>query len=64
MTNDHEPLQISSNKIILFLYYFTGGCFGATTKKTIVGGWTFAWWLVTDVQRLSLEVRKFYIYKK
>lgn len=23
---------------------------------TIVGGWAWAWWLVTDVQRLSLEV--------
>ncbi|KAA0201957.1 hypothetical protein HAZT_HAZT001426 [Hyalella azteca] len=33
-----------------------GGCCGATTKKTIVGGWAWAWWFVTDVQRLSLEV--------
>lgn len=23
---------------------------------TVVGGWAWAWWLVTDVQRLSLEV--------
>ncbi|XP_018019934.1 flotillin-2 isoform X2 [Hyalella azteca] len=34
----------------------SGGCCGATTKKTIVGGWAWAWWFVTDVQRLSLEV--------
>ncbi|XP_063368508.1 flotillin-2 isoform X2 [Cydia amplana] len=34
----------------------SGGCFGSTTKKTIVGGWGWAWWLVTDVQRISLEV--------
>lgn len=35
---------------------FTGGCCGSTKKRTIVGGWAWAWWLVTDVQRLSLEV--------
>lgn len=33
----------------------SGGCFGSTKKK-IVGGWAWAWWLVTDVQRLSLEI--------
>ncbi|XP_062711391.1 flotillin-2 isoform X2 [Aedes albopictus] len=33
-----------------------GGCCGSTKKRTIVGGWAWAWWLVTDVQRLSLEV--------
>lgn len=33
-----------------------GGCCGSTRKRTIVGGWAWAWWLVTDVQRLSLEV--------
>ncbi|KAF5272016.1 hypothetical protein FQR65_LT04997 [Abscondita terminalis] len=32
------------------------GCCGSTKKVTIVGGWAWAWWLVTDVQRLSLEV--------
>uniref|UniRef100_A0A1B0FBA6 Band 7 domain-containing protein n=1 Tax=Glossina morsitans morsitans TaxID=37546 RepID=A0A1B0FBA6_GLOMM len=34
----------------------TGGCCGSTKKRTIVGGWAWAWWLVTDVQRLSLSV--------
>ncbi|CAH0595386.1 unnamed protein product [Chrysodeixis includens] len=34
----------------------SGGCFGSMTKRTIVGGWAWAWWLVTDVQRISLEV--------
>merc|ERR1711868_41326 len=34
----------------------SGGCWGSTSKKTVVGGWAWAWWLVTDVQRLSLEV--------
>lgn len=35
---------------------FTGGCCGSTKRVSIVGGWAWAWWLVTDVQRLSLEV--------
>ncbi|XP_070573029.1 flotillin-2-like isoform X1 [Ptychodera flava] len=34
----------------------SGGCCGATSKKTVIGGWAWAWCLVTDVQRLSLEV--------
>ncbi|KAF7993304.1 hypothetical protein HCN44_006364 [Aphidius gifuensis] len=33
-----------------------GGCCGSSKKKTIVGGYAFCWWFVTDVQRLSLEV--------
>ena len=36
--------------------FLSGGCCGSTSKKTVVGGWAWAWWLVTDVQRLSLEV--------
>jgi len=34
----------------------TGGCCGSTSQRTRVSGWAWAWWLVTDVQRLSLEV--------
>lgn len=34
----------------------SGGCCGSLKKKTIVGGYAFCWWFVTDVQRLSLEV--------
>lgn len=34
----------------------SGGCCGSTQKKMMIGGWAWAWWLVTDVQRLSLEV--------
>jgi len=34
----------------------SGGCCGAQTKKTIIGGWGWAWCLVTDVQSISLEV--------
>ncbi|ESO09353.1 hypothetical protein HELRODRAFT_185339 [Helobdella robusta] len=34
----------------------SGGCCGAQNKRTIIGGWGWAWWFVTDVQRISLEV--------
>lgn len=34
----------------------SGGCCGATGRKFIVGGWGWSWWMVTDVQRISLEV--------
>ncbi|XP_018569552.1 flotillin-2 isoform X1 [Anoplophora glabripennis] len=34
----------------------SGGCCGSTKKVAVVGGWAWAWWCVTDVQRLSLEV--------
>lgn len=34
----------------------SGGCCGSTNRNLVVGGWAWAWWLVTDVQRLSLEV--------
>uniref|UniRef100_A0A1A9WPD2 Uncharacterized protein n=1 Tax=Glossina brevipalpis TaxID=37001 RepID=A0A1A9WPD2_9MUSC len=33
----------------------SGGC-GSKQVRTIVGGWAWAWWIVTDVQRLSLNV--------
>ncbi|XP_023211057.1 flotillin-2-like [Centruroides sculpturatus] len=34
----------------------SGGCCGGLEKRMVVGGWSWAWWLVTDVQRLPLEV--------
>jgi len=34
----------------------SGGCFGSREKRTIVGGWAWAWALVSDVQQISLEV--------
>ena len=34
----------------------SGGCSGSSAKKILVGDWAWAWWRVTDVQRLSLEV--------
>lgn len=40
----------------MLLIMISGGCCGSTKKRTIVGGYAFTWWFVTDVQRLSLEV--------
>ncbi|XP_024866834.1 flotillin-2-like isoform X1 [Kryptolebias marmoratus] len=34
----------------------SGGCCGSDSKSYIVGGWAWAWWLVTNSQRLSLEI--------
>jgi len=35
----------------------SGGCCGGeNAKRTVVGGWGWAWWCVSDVQRMSLEV--------
>lgn len=34
----------------------SGGCCNSDTKNYIVGGWAWAWWLVTNSQRISLEI--------
>lgn len=34
----------------------SGGCCGSTGRNIIIGNWGWAWWCVTDVQRLSLNV--------
>merc|ERR1712038_1044802 len=34
----------------------SGGCFGSSGKNMVSGSWAWAWWLVTDVQKMSLEV--------
>ncbi|XP_017570358.1 flotillin-2a isoform X2 [Pygocentrus nattereri] len=34
----------------------SGGCCGSDQKTYTVGGWAWAWWLLTDIQKLSLEV--------
>jgi len=34
----------------------SGGCCGQHGKRTIIGGWAWGWWLVTNAQRLSLNV--------
>ncbi|XP_063151002.1 flotillin-2 isoform X1 [Candoia aspera] len=34
----------------------SGGCCGSDEKQYIYGGWAWAWWCISDTQRLSLEV--------
>uniref|UniRef100_A0A9J8A768 Flotillin n=1 Tax=Cyprinus carpio carpio TaxID=630221 RepID=A0A9J8A768_CYPCA len=34
----------------------SGGCCGSDEKTYTVGGWAWAWWLITDIQKLSLEI--------
>jgi len=34
----------------MFVAELVGGCCGARNRKTIIGNWGWAWWLVTDVQ--------------
>lgn len=57
---EHDLDDLMTFEMILMIFFcffcFTGGCCGSTKKRTIVGGWAWAWWLVTDVQKLSLEV--------
>ncbi|XP_064834485.1 flotillin-2a isoform X4 [Oncorhynchus masou masou] len=32
------------------------GCCGSDGKSYVVGGWSWAWWLITDIQRITLEI--------
>ncbi|XP_069082311.1 flotillin-2 isoform X2 [Pleurodeles waltl] len=34
----------------------SGGCCGSDEKQYVYGGWAWAWWCISDTQRLSLEV--------
>jgi len=34
----------------------SGGCFGGESKKYISGDWGWAWWLVSDVKKISLQI--------
>ncbi|NXN96883.1 FLOT2 protein, partial [Rhinopomastus cyanomelas] len=33
-----------------------GGCCGSDAKQYVYGGWAWAWWCITDTQRISLEI--------
>uniref|UniRef100_H9GDC4 Flotillin n=1 Tax=Anolis carolinensis TaxID=28377 RepID=H9GDC4_ANOCA len=33
-----------------------GGCCGSDNKQYIYGGWAWAWWCISDTQRISLEI--------
>ncbi|KAG9509966.1 Flotillin-2a, partial [Fragariocoptes setiger] len=34
----------------------SGGCFRASSKRIIVGGWCWSCWMVTNIQRMSLQI--------
>ncbi|XP_034994794.1 flotillin-2 isoform X1 [Zootoca vivipara] len=34
----------------------SGGCCGADEKQYVHGGWAWAWWCISDTQRISLEI--------
>ncbi|XP_054158257.1 flotillin-2-like [Oppia nitens] len=34
----------------------SGGLCTSTDKQFVVGGWCWTWWLITDVQRMSLQI--------
>lgn len=34
----------------------SGGCFGGSSKKYLSGDWGWAWWLVSDVKKISLQI--------
>ncbi|XP_069471405.1 flotillin-2 isoform X2 [Ambystoma mexicanum] len=34
----------------------SGGCCGSDDKQYVFGGWAWAWWCISDTQRISLEI--------
>ncbi|XP_048016220.1 flotillin-2b [Megalobrama amblycephala] len=34
----------------------SGACCGSDDKTYVVGGWAWAWWLISDTQRITLEI--------
>uniref|UniRef100_A0A670KAM0 Flotillin n=1 Tax=Podarcis muralis TaxID=64176 RepID=A0A670KAM0_PODMU len=34
----------------------SGGCCGSDEKQYVYGGWAWAWWCISDTQRISLEI--------
>ncbi|KAJ8403841.1 hypothetical protein AAFF_G00347090 [Aldrovandia affinis] len=34
----------------------SGGCSGTNDKSYVVGGWAWAWWCLSDTQRITLEI--------
>ncbi|XP_034095645.1 flotillin-2 isoform X2 [Gymnodraco acuticeps] len=40
----------------LTIYFSFGDCCGSDTKTYAVGGWAWAWWLISDTQRITLEI--------
>uniref|UniRef100_A0A8B9H534 Flotillin n=1 Tax=Astyanax mexicanus TaxID=7994 RepID=A0A8B9H534_ASTMX len=42
--------------LTLTLYQSGRGCCGSDQKTYTVGGWAWAWWLLTDIQKITLEI--------
>ena len=45
-------IYVVPNHFLNFPLLSPGGCCGSESKRTIIGGWGWAWWLVTNVQEL------------
>lgn len=45
---------INLSLTFLLLNLFAGGCCRSASKTMVVGGWAWAWFLITDVQRLLI----------
>uniref|UniRef100_A0A8C6SPQ0 Flotillin n=1 Tax=Neogobius melanostomus TaxID=47308 RepID=A0A8C6SPQ0_9GOBI len=48
-----------SNKLYMCLImacFSPGACCSADEKTYVVGGWAWAWWLISDSQRITLEI--------
>ena len=45
--SEHVP---RSDLCVSLKFVFLGGCCGNDAKKTVIGGWVWAWAFVTDVQ--------------
>uniref|UniRef100_A0A8C2IPZ4 Flotillin n=1 Tax=Cyprinus carpio TaxID=7962 RepID=A0A8C2IPZ4_CYPCA len=38
------------------VFSLLGACCGSDAKTYVVGGWAWAWWLISDTQRITLEI--------
>lgn len=46
-----QHAQHSHSHIPYCVFFSAGGCCGSDQKTYTVGGWAWAWWLVTDIQK-------------
>ncbi|KAL6047559.1 hypothetical protein STEG23_007670 [Scotinomys teguina] len=47
---------LSSEPRLDILIHNAGGCCGSDYKQYVYGGWAWAWWCISDTQRISLEI--------
>lgn len=50
--------------VVLMVPLSSGGCCGSDIKTYVVGGWSWAWWLISDTQRWqpSINIRAVYVF--